>query len=97
VPTYEWLERFRLDLNKLGPEQQAAFRAAVRAFVEDLERGNFRKGLRVKAVQGVDGVWEMTWAADGRATFSYGDERRPSHQHVIWRRIGNHASVFRAP
>lgn len=23
MPTYEWLERFRLDLNKLGPEQQA--------------------------------------------------------------------------
>ncbi len=51
----------------------------------------------MKTVQGVDGVWEMTWAPDGRATFSYGDERRRGHQHVIWRRIGNHASVLRAP
>ena len=28
--------------------------------------------LRVKGVQGAEGVFEMTWADDGRATFEHG-------------------------
>jgi hypothetical protein len=32
----------------------------------------------------------MSWAADGRATFSYGPEVRPAEPHVIWRRVGDH-------
>jgi hypothetical protein len=39
--------------------------------------------LRVKRVQGHPGVWEMTWAPDGRATFEYGAEVRPGEAHVI--------------
>jgi hypothetical protein len=38
----------------------------------------------------------MTWAADGRATFEYGQEIRPGEPHIIWRRIGTH-DVFRQP
>jgi len=40
----------------------------------DLRDQKFRPGLRVKRVQGHPGVWEMSWAADGRATFEYGEE-----------------------
>jgi hypothetical protein len=65
-------------------------------FVADLGGGRFRRGLRVKAVQGAPGIFEMTWAGDGRATFQYGDERRPGHPHVIWRRIGTH-DIFARP
>jgi hypothetical protein len=97
VPTFEWQERFSKDLARLDAEQRAAFKASVGQFVEDLQRGTFRKGLRVKTVQGSRGVWEMTWADDGRATFSYGPERLPGQAHIIWRRIGTHATVFRAP
>jgi len=38
----------------------------------------------------------MTWDNDGRATFSYGEERVPGEPHVIWRRIGTHA-IFTPP
>jgi hypothetical protein len=31
-------------------------------------------------------VWEVTFAADGRATFEYGDEVIESEAHIIWRR-----------
>ncbi len=62
----------------------------------DLRAGRFRRGLRVKAVQGAAGIFEMTWAPDGRATFQYGEERRPGDRHVIWRRIGTH-DVFVQP
>jgi hypothetical protein len=50
----------------------------------------FSPALRIKRVQGIDGVWEITFAADGRATFEYGDEVIEGMPHVIWRRIGSH-------
>ena len=50
----------------------------------------FPPGLRVKRVQGTSGVWEITFAPDGRATFAYGDDVIPGQPHVIWRGIGAH-------
>ena len=95
MPTYERLPRFDRDWEALDTSQQIRFRDAVARFVEDLEAGVFRPGLRVKGVAGAAGVFEMTWAPDGRATFSYGPERGRG-SHVIWRRIGTHA-VLRQP
>ncbi len=50
----------------------------------------FTPSLRVKRVQSARGVWEMSWAPDGRATFEYGAELHPGEAHVIWRRVGTH-------
>ena len=95
MPTFAWLARFSADFDRLTPAQQAAFLAAVAQFVEDLrEGGQFRKGLRVKGVRGASGVFEMTWADDGRATFQYGDAVLEGVPHVIWRRVGTH-DIFR--
>ncbi len=92
MPTFEWQERFGRDLARLSDDERAAFKEAVIHFVEDLRRGEgFRAGLRVKTIQGRSGVWEMTWAGDGRATFSYGPARIAGQAHIIWRRIGGHA------
>lgn len=97
MPTYAWLARFRADFERLTPSQQAAFLVAVQQFVEDLRRDRmFRKGLRVKGIQGATGIFEMTWAPDGRATFEYGDEVTQGNPHVVWRRIGTH-QVFNQP
>jgi hypothetical protein len=81
----------------LTPIQQAAFLAAVNEFVLDL-RGHkgFRKGLRVKGVKGAAGIYEMTWADDGRATFEYGEPVQEGQAHIVWRRIGSHA-IFAEP
>ena len=69
----------------------------VGVFVEDLRSGRpFRKGLRVKGIQGASGIFEMTWADDGRATFEYGDEVVKGEAHIVWRRVGTH-SVFTRP
>lgn len=74
MPTWDKTRRFKKDWERLTP-QERAFLAAVRRMVEDLKAGRgFRKGLRVKRVQGSDGVFEMAWADDGRATFEYGSE-----------------------
>jgi hypothetical protein len=85
------------DLRKLTPQQRQRFQAVVLGeFVVDLKAGQFRPGLRVKRVRSTAGVWEMTWAPDGRATFEYGDEMNPGEPHVIWRRVGNHDILRRA-
>jgi hypothetical protein len=96
MPTFAWLARFRSDFDRLSPEQQAAFLAAIEQFVDDLRLGQLRKGLRVKGIRGAPGIFELTWAPDGRATFEYGSEAVPGQPHVVWRRIGTHA-VFKEP
>jgi hypothetical protein len=97
VPTFAWVARFGADFDRLTPAQQAVFLAAVAQFVEDLRAGGrFRNGLRVKGVKGAAGVFEMTWADDGRATFQYGDTVVEGERHVIWRRVGTH-DIFGRP
>ncbi|MFN2495860.1 MAG: SDR family NAD(P)-dependent oxidoreductase [Pseudonocardiaceae bacterium] len=55
-----------------GAQRQRRFLTAVAAMVADLKADRaFWPGLRVKSVQGWPGVWEMTRAPDGRATFEY--------------------------
>ena len=44
----------------------------------------------MKGVRTHPGVWELTWADDGRATFRYGESRRPGDPHIVWRRVGTH-------
>ncbi|MGO9332574.1 MAG: hypothetical protein ACLQCU_00705 [Acidimicrobiales bacterium] len=96
MPTYAWLARFGADFDALSASQQAAFLVAVAQFVEDLRRGGgFRKGLRVKGVKGATGIFEMTWADDGQATFEYGEAVAEGEPHVVWRRIGTHAVLDR--
>ena len=96
MPTFEWLARFGADLDALTQAQKTAFLLAVAHFVEDVRTGRFRKGLRVKGVKGAKGIFEMTWADDGRATFQYGEALLEGEPHVIWRRIGTRA-IFDQP
>jgi hypothetical protein len=96
VPTWSTTDRFEQDFTKLTRDEKAKFRGAVAALVADIKKRKFRKGLRIKGIQGEEGIFEMTWAKNGRATFQYGSEVRPGDPHVIWRRCGTHA-IFRKP
>ena len=64
--------------------------------MNNLRDRQFNPVLRLKRVQGHDGVWELTFAPDGRATFEYGEEVIPGEPHIIWRRIGTH-EIFERP
>lgn len=77
MPTYQPRPRSLRDFKNLGTEQAPAWDKALEVFIACLRRGSFDPGLRVKRVQGYPGVWEMTWAADGRATFEYGQDDTP--------------------
>lgn len=37
------------------------------------------------------GCFELTWAADGRAIFTYGAEIRAGEAHIVWLAIGSHS------
>jgi hypothetical protein len=96
LPTFAWLARFSADFDAVSPKQQAAFLSAVTLFVDDLRTGaGFRNGLRVKGVKGAAGIFGMTWADDGRATFEYGEAIIAREQHIIWRRVGTHTILDR--
>lgn len=58
--------------------------------IEDGRRTWFRPGLRVKPVRGSEGLYEMTWAPDGRALFTFEEPMKPGKRHVDWRAIGGH-------
>jgi hypothetical protein len=91
MPTYGKTDEFIRDYAKLSQDEKREFKRAVEKFVEDLKGdGNFRVGLRVKKYQKRPGLFEMTWAPDGRALFAYGPERRIGEPHVVWHAIGSH-------
>lgn len=45
---------------------------------------------------GAAGIFEMTRADDGRATFQYGAAVAEGEPHIVWRRIGTQA-IFTNP
>ena len=102
MPTHAEAGIFIRDFNKLTKSQRDRFLAALENFIADLlaieagQRKSFRSSLRVRKVQGLRGVFEMTWANDGRATFSWGDEVIKGRRHVEWRRCGSH-DIFKRP
>jgi len=97
VPTYELRPRFDRDHRRLTAADKAAFIKSVSQFVADLRsgRGGFRPSLRVHSVDARRGVSSISFGADLRATFSYGDELT-GDAHIIWRRVGSHR-VYREP
>jgi hypothetical protein len=91
LPTYERSPQFIADHAALSAQQRHAFRVAVEKFVADLRSGRgFRPGLRVKGIRGSPGMFEMTWAPDGRAVFSYGASIREGEPHIVWHAVGTH-------
>ena len=96
MPTFSLTDRFRRDFAVLTAAEKAAFRAAAAKLAADLPSQSFRPGLRARGVQGAAGVFEMTWADDGRATFEYGSAVREGETHISWRRVGTHA-IFARP
>ena len=98
MPTYDKTETFKRGYKHLSKRDQQRFLAALRLFIGDLaareagraSKAPFRPALRVKQVRGQRGVWEMTWAPDGRATFAYGKPIRDGATHIIWLDIGGH-------
>ena len=97
MPTHDETGAFLRDYESLTLQQRDRFDSKRAEFVADLiamERGSrqgFRLGLRVKRVQGEWSLFEMTWAPDGRATFSMGEPVVTGKRHIVWHRVGDHS------
>lgn len=90
MPTHDETDEFWRDWRRLNAEQQGQFKAAVREFIDDLPGGRFRASLGVKGFRSTRAVFEMRWAADGRALWMYGSPLEGSEPHIVWLRIGTH-------
>lgn len=78
MPTHDEETLFSNEFKHLSKVQQERFLDALHLMVADLKaKRPFHPSLRVKGVSGHPNIFEMTWAPDGRATFSYGLERIP--------------------
>jgi hypothetical protein len=84
-PTYEASQRFLRELARLSDDQHDAFLSAKDELIAGLRERppRFAPRLRIKRVKGSDDVWELTWAADGRATFRYGAQVITGEAHVL--------------
>ncbi len=101
---FDWLSSFDADWARLSAGEHRLFESVVREqFHPACERyrtdpaSPWPRGLRVKRVQGMRGVWEMTWSfsgLDGRATFEWIEI--DGELAIRWRRIGGH-SIFGRP
>jgi hypothetical protein len=106
MPTFEATSRFWSEFDSLSADQQEAFARARQQFIRALKRwevggcegrAEFPAALRVKPVKGRRGIWELTWAGDGRCTWEFGTSLREEPScHILWRRIGSH-EIFRDP
>lgn len=100
---YQTTPAFDRDIKRLKKEHRRIFIKYVTAkFIPAVEKHaggkpDWPKGLRVKAIQGAKGIFEMTWSKknpDGRATFEWvAIDGEPG---ILWRRVGDH-SVFGSP
>jgi hypothetical protein len=97
VPTFDTTSRFWAEYRRLTYAQRERFLRARDLLVEDLRSGaGFRPSLRVKGFRGQPGVFEMSWASDGRALFRYGTSQKDGEAHIIWLRVGTH-EIFDRP
>lgn len=101
---YQTTPAFDADVRRLSKGERELFLKVVgEAFVPAAERraanpsSPWPKKLRVKAVAGATGIWELTWSfsgPDGRATFEWvAIDGEPG---ILWRRVGGH-EIFGDP
>jgi hypothetical protein len=101
---YQTTPSFDGDWRRLSEIERDMFRRVIRdQFNPACDRyraeqtASWPRALRVRSVEGAQGVMELTWSfagPDGRATFEW--VTIDGELAVRWRRIGGHA-IFRQP
>ena len=99
APTFDRLAQFKRDYARLTSAQRELFCAAVKKFVAPLSTtppGDVGEPL-VRELKEHPGFFEMRFARDARAIYTFGTAVRPGQPHVVWCRIGNNDALDRPP
>jgi hypothetical protein len=99
APTFDRLAQFKRDYAKLTPSQRESFRAAVKKFVAPFSTtppGGFGQPL-VQELKEHPGYYELRFAADTRAIYTFGQAIRRAQPHVVWCRIGSNDALDQPP
>jgi hypothetical protein len=99
APTFDRLAQFKRDYVKLTPSERERFRTAVKKFVAPLSTtppGNVGEPF-VRELKKHPGFFEMRFAKDTRAIYTFGTPVRRGQPHVVWCRIGNDDALDRPP
>lgn len=80
-------ERFKRSYRNLEPAERELVRKALKQLAAD----RTYPGLRVKRVQGTDGIWEMRAGRDIRITFEISEDA------YTLRNVGHHDATLRKP
>ena len=84
---FERTERFKRAYRKLETVERELVKKALRQLAED----RTHPGLRLKRMQGTDGIWEVRAGRDIRITFEYVNEV------AVLRNVGHHDETLRQP
>ncbi len=79
--------RFKRAYRGLEPAEQELVKKALRQLATDRSY----PGLRIKRVQGTDGIWEMRAGRDIRITLEITDDA------YVLRNVGHHDATLRQP
>lgn len=79
---------FKKMLRSKSPESQKRVKAAMKRILEDDRSG----GLRLKPMQGWQGIWEARVSKSLRITYEYGDE-----DSIFFRKNCEHDTVLSSP
>jgi hypothetical protein len=99
APTFDRLAQFKRDYAKLTPPERQLFRAAVKKFVAPFSTtppGDFGEPL-VRELTEHPGYYELRFAADIRAIYTFGQAIRRGQPHVVWCRIGSNDELDQPP
>jgi mRNA interferase RelE/StbE len=84
--------RFRRAYRKLDARYRELVKKALAQFVADPTY----PGLRVKRIQGTDGIWEMRAGRDIRVTFEFREDNEGTRA-VVLRNVGHHDPTLSNP
>jgi len=99
APTFDRLAQFKRDYAKLTRPQRESFRVAVKKFVAPFSTtppGDFGEPL-VRELTEHPGYYELRFAADTRAIYTFGQAIRRGQPHVVWCRVGSNDALDQHP
>ena len=84
----EITNRFKREFKKLSNSDKNSFEKQINTFMDN-PNPPYHPSLRIKKIQGTNGIFEMTITMGVRLTFEFGEDK------IILRNIGEHDKTLK--